>query len=1044
MIIRTLYIICLLTCATLVCNAGVKIALIGDSPAAGKIADRVLVALSSDENIQILERTEIDKVLKEHKLTASSLAAVKLVKLFPHVDIFAVIQDKRLVVFNAKNGFRLIDANVSKVQELAYLIRRAVKKLSTANLLYLSIVSVRNIGIPLSDKPKIKELIRIFEQELIKQSNIQMLERAHLALVDKERELTNKLYKLKSSVRLLTLECESDGETDIINIKLIIRNLANNITGTVKISGKLTKITQTATSLREKTLLVLSNRQNVSAGARQEAQRFFKEYQRLVKSQGSGQLGELEKFRNAKDKLFSALALAPNDKSLRYAELIYYGKMLRGIPMVEKTAAMYKQLQRAKKFRADFGICSPSVFYIDTICGGIPTNYSNSWTDDFQKQYSQFCREFRPLFIADIKSLYYPYDLADGINSLKELGNLANVVSRSNWSYYYGNPREWRKQRLDDYTLLYKEAAKYLASHPQEAIKVNQTIMGCFLTDIFFPNQSSLALIDLSELTDYLEQTKDLCRFVSSSKLNSIKPEIFLLDTMRACIREKTEENFTRAIDQYYKRLASVNTDWLRPRQNPNTRSFKESPSYYRLRNFCGIIIKQFDLPDRRLKIYQKKHAMNSDFEDLDYWMRSFPRSRNNSGFAPPHTIISALKKFCLLSLKNNNFGNRRGIIINTVFQNDRECKPVEPAKMKFFFEVNSNFNVATVPYYKLSDMTKEKVPVKLCGAAQCRGEILLFFDNKQLFIRKSDGAFVKVPPPDKTLLIPENTISGEYKRPIALTNSHIAFIDIKNSLHIYDRAKEKWFIRKGFSTEPVRSLLIHFGKIYALAGDGEWAVKNRRNYMFSCNLDGSSRKIIFSSERSEKLNDLDKLRGGLSSLTAIDENKLAFLLTYTNKHTYVWQYDIKRNRFERLFKAPYSGTDKDVMWQGLDNALYLVSCSWVERLYRISPKKRKTEWIFCQRGRKRKFDSPDDKPVFFNGRSQLQPPWRINGNYLWCGGGTSAFLDLNNIDVNPPLLLLPRTRYIYELGDNKMIFLGDSRYFIVSYSGKKRNCPDK
>jgi hypothetical protein len=705
--------------------------------------------------------------------------------------------------------------------------------------------------------------------------------------------------------------------------------------------------------------------------------------------------------------------------------------MLRALPLKKKIPAMRKQLQRAKKFRADFGICRPSVFESDILCGGILTNYAAKWTPEFQKQYSLFCREYRPLLITDIKTLYYPYDLTDGVNSIKELKNLWNVVISSNWPQHYGSQREWLKQRLADYTLLYKEAAKYITTHPQNAKKVNQTIRECYLTDIFYPNQRWL---DLAGIAEHLEETKELCKFIADSKLDSIKPSIFLLDTMRAAIKERTKENFIRAIDKYFERMVTFKADWLRPSQYPGDRILKNS----RLGDFCGRIIKQYNLPNQRLKVYRQKHAMNSDFEDLDNWMTNVMRTRDKAAFTYSQKIISAMKKFCLLSLKDNRFGNRCGFVMETVFYNDRKSKAVDSGKMSFFFEVNSEFDIVTKPYYELPDMTGTKIPVKLRGAAQNNKEIVLFFDNKRVLIWRSDNSFVNLPEPPADLLIPYDQVNGALKRPVALSDSHLVFADVKNNLCIYDRMRGKWLIREDFSPEPIRCLLLHSNKIYALAGDEEWASRNRRNYMFRCNLDGSNREIVFSSERSEKLNELDKLRGGLSGLTAIGDNKLAFLLTYTNKYTQIWQYDIELNHFERLFKAPYSGTDNDAMWRGLDNVLYLASCSWSERLYRFRPDKYRPEWIFCQSGRKRKFDSPGDEPAFFNGGSQLIPPWRVSGNYLWCGGRTSALLDLNNIKANPPLLLLPQTRYVYELGDNKMIFFGDYRYFIVRLKTKK------
>lgn len=1012
------------------CAESKELALIGDD----KTCALLTVELSGDEDIQLLERAEIDKVLKEHKLSENKLAATQLVKLFPHVDVFAVIRDKRLIVFNAKNGFRLMDANAAKIPELAELIRLAVKKLAVKNPVYISIVSVRDVGVPRRYKPKINEFIQTFEQELMKQPDIQMLERSHLALVNEERELTEKRYDLKASARLLTLEFEPGSEANIVKVKLLIRNLANELTGTAKILDGFKHIPQVVADLSKKTLLVLGKSLSVSVEARREAQRFFREYQRLVKSQGSGQAGEIRKYKDAGDKLFSALALAPGDKNIRFAELIYYSKMLRALPLDRKIPAIREQLQRAKKFRADFGFCRPSVFEPDVICGGILTNYAAKWTPEFQKQYILICREFRPLLVNDIRTLYYPYNLNDGINSLKELRNFTDVVIRSNWCYRYGNQREWLKQRLADYTLLYKKAAEYIAAHPQDTGKVNQIIRESYLPDIFYPNQR---VLDLPVLAEHLEQTRELCKFVAVSKLDSIKPSIFQLDAMRAAIREKTEENFSRAIDQYFECLAAVNPELLRPPQNIR----QSSLSLYRLRDFCGKIIKQYDLPNQRLNAYRQKHRMSSEFADLERLVMMFLHGKAKVAFPDIAKKVSSMKKFNLQHLKSNNFGNAYGAVIEYVFANDARGKSINSEKLDFFFKVNSDFTITTRPYYEFPGMTG--TGVRLRGAAENSGEIALFFDNRQTFILKTGCAPLRLPTPSEALLIPYRR-NSEWKRPLTLSDSHLAFVDVKHNLHIYDRVAHSWRIVEDFYKEPVRSLLIYRKKIYALAGDEEWAVHNRRNYMFSCSLNGSGRQILFSSERSEKLTELDKLRGGLSSLMAIGGNKLAFLLTYTNAYTQVWQYDIGQNSFARLFKTPYPGTDTDVMWQGRDKTLYLASCGWSERLYRFKPDKYRPEWIFCQSGGKRKFDAPDDKPAFFNGRSQLRPPWRVSGNYLWSGGETSALLDLNNIEANPPLLLLPRTRYVYELGDREMIFFGDYRYFTVRFTGRREKSADE
>lgn len=71
--------IILLFAVLTVCAEPNKLALIGDE----KTCALLMVELSKDDNLQLLERSEIDRVLKEHKLSNSNLAASKLVHCKP-------------------------------------------------------------------------------------------------------------------------------------------------------------------------------------------------------------------------------------------------------------------------------------------------------------------------------------------------------------------------------------------------------------------------------------------------------------------------------------------------------------------------------------------------------------------------------------------------------------------------------------------------------------------------------------------------------------------------------------------------------------------------------------------------------------------------------------------------------------------------------------------------------------------------------------------------------------------------------------------------
>ncbi len=248
--------------------APVKVALIGD----GNLVDPVTAELSSASDFELLERSGIEKVLNEHKLNTIRLSAGVLAKHFPHVDVFAVFTSNRLVVFNAKNGFRLWDDSPENATKK---IVAAKNKLAVANPIYLSIVSVRDVGIPHRLNPKIEEFVTLFEQQLIKSPTIQMLERSHLGTVSDERKLTRKQFALTPSARLLTLEFEPGSEATIVNVKLIVHNLANQKLVSLEQSDAFDDLSKKTLSLGRKLVSGLLKADIPLSDRKKEAEQLF-------------------------------------------------------------------------------------------------------------------------------------------------------------------------------------------------------------------------------------------------------------------------------------------------------------------------------------------------------------------------------------------------------------------------------------------------------------------------------------------------------------------------------------------------------------------------------------------------------------------------------------------------------------------------------------------------------------------------------------------------------------------------------------------------
>lgn len=771
-------------------------------------------------------------------------------------------------------------------------------------------------------------------------------------------------------------------------------------------------------------------------GSLAEARAYFEEYKRLTHSQGGGQEGEREKYMEAAPKLFAALALAPMDENIRYAELDYHTTLLHYLPIRDRLSQGREQLERSKKFRLDFPQSKKSLFGVERIFGEAPSNHAHNCPKELFPAFAELSREVRAMGIDEMKRLWYPCDPADGINSLKELANLRDITIRSNRpDSYFCDPAGWLRQRLADYEQLYRLAEEYIQNHPEEKDKVNHLLKENNFCEVFYPNRP----VDRKLLAEHLEETRAFCAFIEKSSLDSVKVPCMILDAMRDAVPDPSKEAVQRACRRLIERVAaSPQSDLLQPLNSPRDQRLVNASEIWNLRTFSRELAREENIFDRTLQEYQKEHNLRSEFGDLESLVMDMLRGRGKEAWPELQGKIGSLRKYNLVRLKNNNYGNACGSLIQYLFRNDEQksgflmkAGAVSPDDLLMFRELNAEFEIQTVYYGDLTGVGGSR----MTGAAEADGEVLIFFQNGSFVIRRRDGIFTPA------VIAPaglgwERSQSDYtiWKRPLALSEKWVVFGDSSRSLHIFDRRNNSWLKVPEFSPVPLRSLLIHGDRIYALAGDMEWAVHNRSNYLFRIRPDGTGREILFSSERSEKQTPLDHLRGGPSGLCAGSANELFFLLTYTNKYTMVWRYRTEENSFDKLFQAPSSGTDQDWLNRQNDGNIYLISCSWSERFYRISPESGSGEAIFLQSGSRRKSDPPEFNPVLFRGASQLSGPWLLDGDFLWCGGGTTAFLNLKKIEETPPMLLLPLSPYLFELPRGKKLFLSPYRCFVVTW----------
>jgi len=226
--------------------ADLKVAVVGDSPDAEKTADMVLTVLSERKDIAVLERGEIDKLLREYKLARTGMTAAELAGFakIAHVDLFAVINSavknkknvvSSLLIFDAKSGFKLRELGLSG--ELEKDVKTVSKAISTAStqlhmtpkIIYVAVLAVRNAGVPSRYNPKLENVAGEVRRRLVAAPDIAVLERSRLGLVLKERRLSKEIHKLLPSAYLLDFEFSQGSSAKIVNLKLYLMSPSGKI-----------------------------------------------------------------------------------------------------------------------------------------------------------------------------------------------------------------------------------------------------------------------------------------------------------------------------------------------------------------------------------------------------------------------------------------------------------------------------------------------------------------------------------------------------------------------------------------------------------------------------------------------------------------------------------------------------------------------------------------------------------------------------------------------------------------------------------------------
>ena len=220
-------------------HAATNIALVGSggNGRVGNVLDATTALLSKDTDLQLLDRAEVDRVLREQEISLAGLVraehAIKAGQLL-HADLFAVLEGG-LTNETAGNAFTLAWSCLMpepgfgmptrrcwhpmpypQRRLLAAAVRAAVVKShrNSQDLHTVGLLSVRNADLPRQFDSICDSVGLLLERELTASPGIAVLERRRLEQVNKERSVAPDAEgnRLLSSLRMMQLDIGQDGD----------------------------------------------------------------------------------------------------------------------------------------------------------------------------------------------------------------------------------------------------------------------------------------------------------------------------------------------------------------------------------------------------------------------------------------------------------------------------------------------------------------------------------------------------------------------------------------------------------------------------------------------------------------------------------------------------------------------------------------------------------------------------------------------------------------------------------------------------------------
>lgn len=979
--------------------AEVKIALIGDSKEAENVADTVMAGLSREENIFILERQEIDKILKEYKLQKGGLTSSEVVLLakFIHVDFFVLIssvKDKTVVpsgvlVFDAKTGARLLDKAIpEKIQSATAFVLEEIKTVlknaedkSSGKL--ISVLSVRNAGVPDRYNYTLANIAAESERSLSSARGVAVLERSKLALVNSERNLTSELYKLSPSAYLLDFEASPGASSDNVNLKVYVLDTAGK--ELAKFSFEDCMKDQAATS--RELLAKLSEFLSVSAppeisSSKAEAARFFKEYKYSELS------GDWE---TAERKIEAAVALNPNSPDYRHERAHFIARKSANYPKIISFEKRFsnmissgrKMIDICKSIQEQFPDYKGDLYYSPNFFSNLMKSLDTekNLTVEQKRDAREFADIWRPLRCEEMrKQDYWKFDLTDGINSIEELNRYKHFLESSNQPYFYMDTAKYVTAHFENMKEIFKYGADFARKNPDVIKRLSyfDQNLRFILDDIIIFGQDKVLY---SLFIEKLKTSQELIDMAKTHPVPAVKVYGCTIELIRNTVLNNYDKKlFEKNLDEMINTIAQMedfkySIDIYKSTITPFPLMFFFMSSHPELfkayaRGNIRLCRRYERIPDiailkNSISRTAKDKIIAEDIEYIEPEIIAWLKPPNGDGRNT--TCISDIKKY-FTYLKN-------------------EFKRADPDCEKAL-KILSRSNELTVEKFKF--------PADLIVSSA-------MYDNKVYFLSRRDWKIYEFDPSDDSCkplacISPVDAPSTGIKTPIVM-GMHDRYILLggTEAIHVVERDSWTEYIIKDLPVNRVNAMTVMNGRIYAFVGrDGPGGLEDaRETVLFSCLPDGTDRQIHISTMRTEKSTSFDAQKPFRVDSLFSDLEKKRLLFTCGRPVAGLWEFNPETGGSKKLIDFQSSSGSWAMQ---IGSMLYIASGSHWNLYYTFDMATDKERFVFF-RGEASALKYIGIKPVAMS-NIWVAPPFFTRNDQIWFSSSDVVYADLSAIDA--------------------------------------------